>query len=163
MAKATSTKIHCEYFNWRVFQRGGVFYADGRTNEPSVGKHSLATKDRHEAIERLHLLDRQKAVENGLAEPIKRNPTNLEGALAIHEGWQLYFERCEMPEIAGGTTEGTLKRYRAVRDKHIKYCQSIRAAYWLQVDKKHTLKYGTHLAGLECEYADRIGNDWPAN
>ena len=50
-----------------MFQRDGVYYADGRSGKHKLGKHSLGTRDREEAIERLKVIDRKKAVELGLA------------------------------------------------------------------------------------------------
>lgn len=51
-------RIQCEFFRWKLFQRDGVWYADGRGNRPSLGKPSLNTRDKQEAERRLGLLDR---------------------------------------------------------------------------------------------------------
>mgnify|MGYP002623737865 FL=1 len=67
--KAKTAPIVCEYFTWHLFRRGRIFYADGRSNNPSAGKHPLATRDRTEALERLRELDHQRAVEFGRAAP----------------------------------------------------------------------------------------------
>ena len=54
--------VVCEFFTWRLFQRDGVFYADGRTERANLGKHSLGTRDPKEALDNLRRLDRQLAV-----------------------------------------------------------------------------------------------------
>jgi hypothetical protein len=53
---------------WLLGQRGGVYYADGRTNHPGAGRHSLGTRDYNEALDALKQLDLVKAVELGLAD-----------------------------------------------------------------------------------------------
>ena len=64
--KKQPVSISVKHFTWRFFRRDGVYYADGRTNKYQLGKHSLGTRDREEALARLKLLDQQKAVEHGL-------------------------------------------------------------------------------------------------
>ena len=54
--KGKSELIECPNFPWKIFLRGGVYYADGRSH--GRGKHSLNTRDRSEAIEALFMLDR---------------------------------------------------------------------------------------------------------
>ena len=48
--KPNRPPVVCEFFAWRLFQRDGVYYADGRTGKYNLGKHSLA---------RTHILERQ--------------------------------------------------------------------------------------------------------
>ena len=58
------------YFTWRLYLRpSGVWYADGRANDPDPGRHSLGTKDRDEALEAVRQLDLVQAVELGKADP----------------------------------------------------------------------------------------------
>lgn len=38
MPKKPSNQVVCEFFKWNLFRRGGVFYADGRMNQPNLGK-----------------------------------------------------------------------------------------------------------------------------
>jgi len=66
--KPQQPPIVCQYFTWRFFVREGVFYADGRGGRFALGKHSLGTRDREEALARLRELDLQKAVDGGLAD-----------------------------------------------------------------------------------------------
>ncbi|HEV8068972.1 MAG TPA: hypothetical protein VGP76_14645 [Planctomycetaceae bacterium] len=63
--KRDDEPIRSQHFVWRLFQRDGVFYADGRTNKPNLGKHSLNTRNRQEAMDRLRELDVRMAVKLG--------------------------------------------------------------------------------------------------
>ena len=49
--KPKKLKIAERYFTWLLGLRDGVYYADGRTNRPSAGRHSLGTKDYEQALE----------------------------------------------------------------------------------------------------------------
>ncbi len=143
--------VSCEFFTWRVFQRNGVWYADGRGGEFNLGKHSLNTRDREEALSNLRLLDRKKAVKLGLATPQLKQGNGQE--ISIQKGWQLFMDHCNRPEVMGGVSQNTYKRYRAVRDKHAVQCEKNRIANWSQVTKQETEKYGQWLAHKN--YADR--------
>jgi integrase len=136
--------IQCQYFIWHLRQRDGVFYADGRSNRPSLGKHSLGTRERDDAMDRLRQLDLQKAIELGRAEPNPADQTSH--SLSINDGWQLYLARCEDPEILGGVSRATRERYSPVRDKHVQFCVASRIVCWSQVDKNITNDYGRWLA-----------------
>ncbi len=57
-----------QYFTWKLWRRGGVYQADGRSNTANAGRHSLGTTDRLEAVELLKRLDLTMAVEHGLAD-----------------------------------------------------------------------------------------------
>jgi integrase len=142
--------IRCEYFAWRLFQRDGVFYADGRSNRPSTGKHSLNTRNRQEALSRLRELDLRKAAEIGRVKATSNPPT---ADLSISEGWSRFFAHCERPDVLGGVSAGTKKRYRAVRDKHMDFCAKEGIQHWAQVDQGHLERYGTNLKRKK--YADR--------
>jgi integrase len=149
--KPTRPPIVCEYFVWRLFERDGVLYADGRcTGKNNLGKHSLGTRDPEKALAALRLLDRQKAVERGLA-----SPTSTSTALApsVNEGWNLFLAHCERPGVLQGVAPRTAKRYKAVRDKHVSFCERQGLASWDRIDKDALESYGRwlHKEG----YADR--------
>jgi integrase len=150
--KPKNLPIQCQYFNWHLRQRDGVFYADGRSGKPNLGKHSLGTRERADAINRLHRLDLQKAIDLGLAES-KSVEHDLQ-PLPIEEGWATYLSRCEEVEILGGVSSDTRKRYKSVRDKHIQFCTARRINCWSQINKKTTNAYGSWLA-KEKRLADR--------
>ena len=78
------------YFNWRLYQRpSGVWYADGRANDPSSGRHSLGTKDLTAALDAVRQLDLVQAVELHLAEPGILD-TVVDTRLPLADGIQYY-------------------------------------------------------------------------
>jgi integrase len=141
--------IVCEHFTWKLFCRDGVFYADGRGTQRNLGKHSLATKDREEALKRLKALDRRMAVKLGMAQPEIARPSE---SVTIQQGWQAFIEFCGRSPVMGGVSPGTLKRYRAVRDKHAKFCARHGITDWSRFDKVMLERYGNWLTK---KYADR--------
>ncbi|MEI8372319.1 MAG: site-specific integrase [Planctomycetota bacterium] len=147
--KPIHSSITCEYFNWNMFQRDGVYYADGRSGKYKLGKHSLGTRDRDEAIERLKAIDLHKALELGLAKPEAAKPSE---SICITAGWQSFMGYCDRGPVMGGVSAGTYKRYRAVRDKHIKFCARQGIADWNCFDNSAIEKYGNWLTK---RYADR--------
>lgn len=141
--KPSHPPIACEFLTWNLFRRAGVFYADARGGKCKLGKHSLGTRDRDEAIERLKQLDLRKAIELGLAKPDAAKPIAI---TSITGGWQIYLEYSGRSPVLGGVSSGTLKRYRAVRDKHIKFCGRHGITTWSAVDKAALEKYGNWLS-----------------
>ncbi len=150
--KPKEAPIPCANFTWYLRRKAnGVFFADGRLNSQyQLGKPSLGTRDREEAFRRLHELDHVKAIEFGLVEAGR---TASEKDAQIADGWQLYIERCEKPELLGGVSPKTIQRYKAVRDKHQDYCRKQGIENWSQVTKANTLDYAAVLA--KKKYADR--------
>ncbi len=135
--------IVCRHFTWRLFSREGVFYADGRSGKFNLGKHSLGTRNREEALQRLHQLDNHQAVELGMVEA---TPTIISSTIPIIEGWRQYFEFSESNHVMGGASKATIKRYGAVRDKHIKFCQKHGIETWQAFDEHALRQYGNWLA-----------------
>lgn len=140
--KPKQSPIQCQYFTWRLFQRDKVYYADGRGGRDDLGKHSLGTRDRHKALENLRRLDRQLAVERGLAE---REPASSSEGVSIAKGWVLFMVDRGLPPELGGVSRNSLKRYRAVRDKHATYCETTGIRTWDQVDRNSVIQYGSWL------------------
>ncbi len=62
-----NVKVSCRYFVWTLRSRDGVWQADGRSNQPSAGRHSLNTRDFDEAKDILHDFNLQVAVNLELA------------------------------------------------------------------------------------------------
>ena len=135
--------VVCQYFTWRLFRRSGVYYADGRGGMHDLGKHSLGTKDRAQALERLKQLDQHKAVQFGLADEkiIKSADT-----ISIGDGWDLYLEYCGRSPVLGGVSSNSLKCYRVVRDGHVKFCSKQGIISWGEFDKRAIEKYGNQLS-----------------
>jgi integrase len=150
--KPKDAPIVCNHFNWYLRRKSsGVYFADGRINSQyNLGKPSLGTRIREEALRRLRDLDVQQAIELGLIQPKVHGVMN---DVSINRGWQLYMERCEQPEILEGVSDGTRKRYSAVRDKHVKFSSEKGYESWSEMTKKSTKVYGAWLA--KKDYADR--------
>lgn len=145
--RSNDSSITCEFYTYRLFRRSGVYYADGRrSGQEDVGKHSLGTRDYKAAIERLHALDRKLAIDRGLAQPVAESSS---ADLSITDGWQRYMEYCERPQVLGGVSRSTLKRYRAVRDKHMAFCAKRGLKSWSQIDRQATERYGRWLEKRE--------------
>ena len=140
--KPNQPPIACQYFTWNLFQRDGVFYANARGGEYKLGKHSLGTRDRDEAMGRLRALDLHEAIELGLAEADAAKPSET---ITIAAGWQDFMDYCGRSPVMGGVSPVTLKRYRAVRDKHTKFCDRHGIECWYQFDKAALEKYGNWL------------------
>jgi hypothetical protein len=64
----TKEKVLCRYFGWLLGLRDRVWQADGRSNSPNLGRHSLGTSDYKEARRLLAELDLTMAVMHGLAD-----------------------------------------------------------------------------------------------
>jgi integrase len=145
-----ATTNHVRVFVWHLRCRGGVYYADGRYNKADLGKHSLGTRDRAEALENLKKLDRKKAIELGILVPSKP-PTNAD--LPIEEGWRIYMEDRKKPQLFGGISEGSAKRYESVRAKHEEFCRKHGILLWQQINAENAEAYGLWLG--KQSYADR--------
>jgi integrase len=135
--RSSKTQIACEFFNWTLFTRDGVYYADGRNT--GLKKYSLNTRDFDEATANLRRLDRKIAIERGLAvtptEPQVKDVT-------IAEGWRRFLDQRGRPHLMGGVSPGTLKRYRQVQTHHIAFCNTRGIESWLQIDKSATENFG---------------------
>jgi integrase len=142
MSRKRSNQVVCEFSKWNLFRRDGVFYADGRMNTPNLGKHSLGTRDREEALTALRELDRQIAIRNSAAQP---RPSDTHQNVPITEGWDGYLRHVGRPDVLGGAGAGTSKRYRAVRDKHQHYCDKQGVENWNQIGKSQVVAYGAYL------------------
>src|SRR2546423_962855 len=119
--KRKKEQVSGQFFAWLLGTRGnGVYYADGRSNTPDVGRHSLGTRDRQEALEQLRRLDLVKAVELGLADSsLLRQDENA--LLNLEEGRRRYMAFVARPVVQGGGSNNTAKRYRAVLDKFLPF------------------------------------------
>src|SRR5437588_8511223 len=147
--KPSRAPIVCEYFTWRLLQRDGVFYADGRTGKFNLGKHSLATRDYQEALSSLRRLDRHMAIQRGLASAAVQSP---DPGLPVGDGWERFLKHCQRPAVLGGVSAGTLKRYRAVRDKHVAFCARQGIQLWSDVNKHSVEEYSCWLQKRDYAY-----------
>jgi integrase len=136
--------IRCSYFAWRLINRQGVWYADGRSNTPSAGRHSLGSSDRNEALRLLPQLDRVRAEQLGLAQP---SPPSIDLAqpLSIHGGRKLYEEHISRPRVTGGVRTSTQKRYRTVFDKFARFTGARGIGVWNTVTAAVLTGYASDL------------------
>lgn len=151
-AKRKKEQILGTYFVWLLGQRNGVYFADGRTNEPALGRHSLGTRDRAEAIDALQRLDLVMAVNSGRADRSLLDGQKPQ-SLGLKEGRKLYEAEVGRPAVTGGAKATTLKRYRAVFDKFFTFAASKGIAAWNQVTEDVLKKYASWLD--ENSYAPR--------
>jgi integrase len=127
-------KIPATYFHWLLGQRRGIYFADGRSNPIDAGRHSLDTRDRREAIDCLKRLDLKQAVKWGKA-PATVLDVASDRLLTLEEGRRLYMAHAGRPLILKGVTPNSLKRYRAVLDKFIRFAMSKGVHHWQGVTK----------------------------
>ncbi|HEY7156953.1 MAG TPA: hypothetical protein VH575_23495 [Gemmataceae bacterium] len=95
--KPKKEQVCSQFFRWLLGTRNGVYYADGRSGNPQdVGRHSLATRDRQQALEHLHRLGLVKAVEFGLAKAdLLKN--QQEPLLSLEDGRDRYLQFVARP------------------------------------------------------------------
>ena len=148
--KGKQPRIACQYFTWRLMVRDGVFYADGRGEKFSLGKYSLETRDQDQALANLKDLDVHMAVKACLVDESATTKSNND--ISIVAGWQMFYDFCGRSQVLGGVTPNTLKRYRAVRTKHEKFCAKVGIENWIAFDKSALETYGNLLGR---KYADR--------
>jgi integrase len=140
----TNELVSCRYFNWRLYKRGKVWCADGRSNRHNAGRHSLGTSERDEALRLLARLDVTVAVNLGLA-PAEEAEKTEPKALTLEEGRRLYEEHISRPQAVGGVRPSTSKRYRAVFDKFIPFAKGIGVLTWNKVTKAVLHRYAKYL------------------
>ena len=145
--KAKYDSIRCNHFLWRLSRRDEVWYADGRSNPINVGRHSLGTRDKAEAIQPLNRLDESCAIKHGLIERPEQ-PTVVRARLTLVEGRKMYEEHISRPRITGGVAPATKKRYRTTFNNFIPWALKAGLVYFDQVDKNVLIRYAGHLETL---------------
>jgi integrase len=146
--KPKQQAVQCQFFTWHLRQRDGVFYADARGGKYNLGKFSLGTRDRQEALDALRQLDLCKAVEIGLTAAAASTADN---DISIADGWKRYLDHSGRSQVLGGASAGTLKRYKSVRDKHFEFCARRGISTWVCFDKSALERYGNHLSKLSAD------------
>lgn len=121
--------IRCVHFTWRLTRRAGVWYADGRSNVPNAGRHSLGVLDKGEALQQLPQLDRARAESLGLAprSPAAESPLS---PLLIEEGRKLYEKHVARPRVTGGTRLSTQKKYASIFNKFLAFVAARSVTVW---------------------------------
>jgi integrase len=137
-------KVVARYFTWLLGCRHSVWQADGRSNSPGLGRHSLGTTDYEEAKRLLCQLDLTMAVKHGLADAAALTSTSSH-ELSLDEGRRLYLEFVGRARVAGGVRPSSRKRYRAVLDKFLEYVRGKGLTAWNSVKSQTLLGYAEHL------------------
>lgn len=140
----TNELIRCLHFTWRIYRRGETWYADGRTNSINVGRHSLETSDKEEAIRVLSRLDEERAVTHGLIER-KAHVAAPAARLKLAEGRARYEAHIARPRITGGVAPATKKRYRTTFNNFVPWALKEGIIYFDQVDKNVLIRYAGYL------------------
>ena len=150
--KSQSEKVQCRYFAWRIRQKKfDVWYADGRSNGLNLARHSLGTKIKEEAVERLHLLDARTAVKHKLADPsILEDQT--EGLVTIRQGSAMYLKHVGRPKVARGASKKTVQRYQAVLDKFADFAEGEGVSCWRWVSRRLVEEYAGWLEDHDYAY-----------
>jgi integrase len=144
--KRKKEKIAERYFTWLLGRRQDVYYADGRSNDPPVGRHSLGTKDYDEAREALKQLDVVQAVQAGRADKAELG-TEGPAPLSLEDGWDLYRKHVSRPRVTGGAKPASVKRYRPVFDKFISFARREGVTSWNRVTTRLLERYAAWLDG----------------
>ncbi|MGZ0174514.1 MAG: tyrosine-type recombinase/integrase [Planctomycetales bacterium] len=145
-------RVICQYYVWNLGRRNGVYFADGRSNQPSLGRQSLGTRGRAEALESLRELDEVMAVRHGRIRKEQLSDTSNAKSLELVEGWHLYRAHVSRPHIAGGAKPTTAKRYRAIFDKFIAFANSQGVQLWNHVDRQMLESYAAWLDDNDYAY-----------
>ncbi len=149
---AKNEEVNVRFFRWRLGQRNGVYFADGRANQPPLGRQTLGTRDRREALQELVDLDLTMAVQYGRADASLLK-TESHQILPWVEGRRLYENYVKRPVIAGGTRPATAKRYRAVLDKFIPFAEAQGRRTWNELNRQLLDDYASWLDGESYAYA----------
>ena len=144
-------RLACRYFVWRLVRRDAMWQADGRSNRPNVGRHSLGTDDRAEARRLVAELDLVMAVKHGMAEAPAPTPAP-QRLLPLDRGRELYMDYVGRSRVAGGVRPSTQKRYRTVFDKFFAFGTDRGLNSWNQVTSQTLQQYAKHLETREYAY-----------
>ncbi len=145
--------LTAKHFRWLIYERGGTYYADGRSGNPiNAGRHSLDTSDAREAIENAKQLDLHRAVELGLADKSLLNQDQGQ-LLPLAEGVKQYLDYVRRPPVSGGAGKRTAARYKAVFDKFVPFADGRGVRHWNAVNKSLADAYAGWLDDEDYAYA----------
>lgn len=144
--------VRCKHFSWRLSRRDDLWYADGRTNPINVGRHSLGTRDKAEAMKLLHQLDQAQALKFGIIKStdIKRDPGP---GVSLVEGRRLYESHLSRPQMMGGVRQSTFRRYGPIFNKFEAFAARRGIGNFNQVDASCLTAYVGWLE--QQEYAEK--------
>lgn len=152
-AKPKKEKLRCKYFTWLIGPRNGVWSADGRSNRPNPGRHSLATRSYEEAKRNLVQLDIGRAVELGLADRAELdNDDALSPLLSLDEGVKVYLTHVQRTLVTGGASRKTAQRYRAVFEKAVPFFRNLGFTTWNEIGRSQLESYSEWLVSENYAY-----------
>jgi len=146
MSKKSVIFIPAKCFRWTLRRRDGIYYADGRRGNPGVklGRYSLQSSCLDDARTTLIHLDAIKAVEQGRVDRSvleQQHTTDL----SLEDGIKKYMTHVSRSSILGGARVSTVKRYRAVFDKLIKFAHANGVNSCNQCGRRLLESYISHL------------------
>ncbi|WP_166819992.1 tyrosine-type recombinase/integrase [Thalassoroseus pseudoceratinae] len=136
--------VRCRYFEWRIYQRDGIYQADGRRRNQSLARYSLGVENYDDALAVLEELDLTQAIRHGLANEDDRRRRQSK-QLLLAEGRSLYETHLNRPQAAGGVRKKTKGRYKAILDKFFVFCEEQKVSSWNGVNATLLQTYLAHL------------------
>ena len=141
MSKTTSLVVPCAHFQWRLFTRKGVYYADCRKD--GLGKHSLGTRDYKVAMEKIRELDQIAWNSSSPQVRVSELVAKKSGysKVGIDDGWSIYLDDHSEPDHQGGLKESSVRKYNTHRKRFVAYCEHRGIDCWSRVDEFLLKKY----------------------
>ncbi len=138
--------VRCRYFEWRIYQRDGIYQADGRRRNQSLARYSLGIENYDDALAVLEELDLTLAIRHGLANEDDRRRQSKQ--LSLAEGRLRYEAHLNRPQATGGVRKKTKSRYKAILDKFFAFCAEQQVSSWNGVNATLLQTYLAHLEEL---------------
>lgn len=145
--KRHNDPVQFEHYRWKLYERNGVFYADGRSNSQNLGRHSLGVESRDDALQALKQLDVTMAVRHGRIPPTALSMIS-NSRLSIADGIARYQKHVSRSPAIGGAAKATTKRYGSILKKFQEYANKNGIATWQEVNSKTIVDYVGSLEAL---------------
>lgn len=139
--------IRCPHYRWKLYLRNGVYWADGRSNTPNLGRLSLGVTSREEALTELSKLDLHMAVKHGR---IPETPTVVPATqqLSVDAGIEIYLKYAGRSPVLGGAEQATIKRYTRILMNFKDFLVKKNVLTWNEVTTQIGLDYAAELDRL---------------
>jgi len=151
--KRLADLVTARYYKWRIYRRGKKYFADGRSNNPPLGRFSLGSDIKKDALDALVELDMLSAVQNGKAAP--QQASTPVKSLPLSEGIDRYKKFVARPKVVGGTKPSTVKRYKSVFDKFLRFAKRQGIKSWNDVDRGVLDSYAEYLDKKRLAYSSQ--------
>lgn len=140
-------KLYCPHYHWTLYQRQGVYYADGRSNVPNLGRNSLDVTSRDEAIAAVTDLDLRMAVKHGKVQSTEATASSSQ-QLTIEEGINIYLQYAGRSPSLGGAKHSTIKRYSRILENFKNFLIKKNVMSWNDVTTRIAEDYAAELDRL---------------